>query len=69
MPQISMCVMLAGLLLAGCAAVPPLDITNCDPRQQKDCYSVSEEFLQDHFEMKDRYILNRKALEYCRKKI
>lgn len=55
-------------LLAGCTT-DRLDITNCDPRQQTDCYSVSEEFLLDHFDMKDDYKATKKALKDCHKRL
>lgn len=57
------------LVLSGCFRVPPLDITNCDPTKHADCYSVSEEFLQDHFDMQDRYLLDKKALKHCRERL
>jgi hypothetical protein len=47
--------LIISLSLTGCVIpTAALNTINCDPKNRDDCYSVTEEFLVDHFEMKER---------------
>jgi hypothetical protein len=63
-------VLLSFLLLQGCVIpTAALNTINCDPKNRDDCYSVTEEFLVDHFEMKERQKALKAAFKTCREKL
>jgi hypothetical protein len=63
-------VLLSFLLLTGCVIpTAALNTINCDPKNRDDCYSVTEEFLVDHFEMKERQKALKAAFKTCREKL
>ncbi len=66
-------VVILAFLLAGCPwgsyRLPPtLHTKTCDPITE-DCFSVSYEFLQEHFELVEKLSETRKALHHCQEKI
>jgi hypothetical protein len=58
------------MLLTGCVIpTAALNTINCDPKNRDDCYSVTEEFLVDHFDMKERQKELKAAFKVCREKL
>jgi hypothetical protein len=57
-------------MLSGCVIpTAALNTINCDPKNRDDCYSVTEEFLVDHFAMKEQQKALKAAFKTCREKL
>jgi hypothetical protein len=46
-----------------------IDTTGCDPFKREDCWSVSEQFVYERFNLEDQNIRLREALKTCREKL
>jgi hypothetical protein len=63
-------VLLSFFLLSGCVIpTAALNTINCDPKNRDDCYSVTEEFLVEHFDVQERHKKTVRALKSCQQKL
>jgi hypothetical protein len=66
--------MLIALPLSGCTMAtyaPPttLDITNCDPQREEQCYSVTTEFVERYLYLKARHFEMKEGLKTCQERL
>ena len=46
-----------------------METTHCDPFERKDCWSVSEQFVEERFYLEEQATRLKDALKTCREKL